>query len=203
MKKIVLVRHSKVDENYINKYNGHIDISLSKEGIANAKQLGLKLKNIEFDIVYSSDLKRAKETLNEFNINSKIIYSKDLREKSWGEDEGKSFDELISQGKSYIDFMQWINSLDGESVDSFVDRVKDYFFNTILETDAKNILVVTHSGVIKTLIHIINKISLEDAFATHLPYSSYIEITVQKKALKVCLVCKHPQEYQSRLNTQK
>jgi broad specificity phosphatase PhoE len=176
IKKIILVRHSLVDEKYINRYNGHIDISLSQNGIKEAKKLALKLNTFKFDKIYCSDLKRAKQTLNEFDLDIDVIYSKQLREKSWGVDEGKSFNELTKEGKKYIDFIQWIDSLDGEHVDEFIFRVKEYFFNTILKDSANTILVVTHSGVIKVLIHILKNISLEDAFSQSLPYSSYIEI---------------------------
>ena len=174
--KITLVRHSEVIKEYQGKYNGHIDISLSLKGINDAKELAQKLKDKEFDKVYCSDLLRAKETLNELNLDIKPIYTKELREKSWGEHEGKSFNEIQTEGIEYINFEQWISALDGEDFSLYKQRVQKYFYETIFKEDAKNILIVTHSGVIKTLLSITKDISLEEAFSTNLPYSSFITL---------------------------
>jgi len=173
---ITLVRHSKVIEEYQGKYNGHINISLSLEGKKDAKIVGEKLKNITFDRVFCSDLQRAKETLEAMSINADVLFSKELREKSWGKHEGKSFEEIENEGIKYKNFTQWIDALDGETTEAFTKRVKEYFYEVILKQNAQNVLVVTHSGVIKTVLSITRKISLEEAFAIPLPYSSCITL---------------------------
>jgi broad specificity phosphatase PhoE len=174
--KITLVRHSEVIKEYQGKYNGHIDISLSEKGKEDAKELAEKLQNIKFDKIYCSDLLRAKETLQAFYFTLKPTYTKDLREKSWGRYEGKSFDEIQAEGIEYKNFEQWISALDGEDFFTYKQRVQEYFYETIFKEDAQHILVVTHSGLIKTLLSIVKNISLEEAFAIDLPYSSYITL---------------------------
>ena len=174
--KITLVRHSEVIKEYQGKYNGHIDISLSQKGKEDAKELAKKLQNIKFDKIYCSDLLRARETLEAFDYTLTPIYTKELREKSWGRDEGKSFEEIQAEGIEYENFEQWISALDGEDFSTYKQRIQEYFYETIFKEDAQNILVVTHSGVIKTLLSITKNISLEEAFATNLPYSSYITL---------------------------
>ena len=174
--KITLVRHSEVIKEYQGKYNGHIDISLSLKGINDAKELAKKLQNIEFDKIYCSDLVRARETLAAFDYSLTPTYTKELREKSWGKHEGKSFKEIQAEGIEYINFEQWISALDGEDFSLYKQRVQKYFYETIFKEDAKNILIVTHSGVIKTLLSIAKYISLEEAFSTNLPYSSFITL---------------------------
>ncbi len=174
--KITLVRHAEVAEEYQGRYNGHIDISLSKKGKEDAKGLAKKLKHIAFDKVYCSDLLRAKETLSAFNVDKEIIYTERLREKSWGRHEGKSFHEIVESGIEYKNFEQWINALGGEDIENYTQRLKEYFYETILKQNVENILIVTHSGVIKTLLSIIKNISLEEAFSTELPYSSFITL---------------------------
>ena len=159
---------------YKGKYNGHIDIPLSQKGKEDARELAKELKNEKFDKIYCSDLLRARETLDAFDYNIKPAYSQELREKSWGIHEGKSFDEIQKMGIEYKNFEQWISSLDGESIQEFKDRVEDYFNKTVFKEDFENILIVTHAGVIKTLISIIKNISLNEAFFIKLPYASYI-----------------------------
>jgi len=178
--KITLVRHAEVIEEYIGKYNGHIDIGLSENGKNQAKKLGKKLKNMQFDKIYCSDLLRAKQTLELFELNQDVIYSDQLREKSWGKHEGKSFDEIIKEGIEYKNFEQWISDLDGEDITSYTNRIKNFFNNTIIEKNNINILIVTHSGVIKTLLSTINNTSLEESFGISLPYSSAITFHREK-----------------------
>ncbi len=185
--RVTLVRHAEVIEEYIGRYNGHLDIPLSTDGKSQAKELALKLKSRKFDKIYCSDLIRAKETLAQFEYRVEPIFSDKLREKSWGEHEGKSFEEIESEGVLYENFEQWIEALDGEDVENYIARVKKYFYETIFKDSEREILVVTHSGVIKTLISIVDNISLEKAFCTTLPYSALITLEVSSsKIVKIC-----------------
>ena len=174
--KLTLIRHAKVEESYIGKYNGHNDIGLSKEGLLQAKKLAKKVQEKRFDKVYCSDLTRAKETLKAFNLKSETIFTQEIREKSWGVHEGMSFEEIEETGIKYKNFNQWIEALDGERTREYRERIKKYFYEVIAKDEAKNILVVTHAGVIKMLLSIHNKLSLEEAFAIKLDYASFIEL---------------------------
>jgi len=178
---ITLVRHAEVLESYVGKYNGHIDIPLSEHGKAQAKELAKKFKHENFDAIYCSDLLRARQTLEPFITNTEVIFTSELREKSWGVHEGKSFGEIEASGIIYENFEQWINSLDGESIYLYSQRVKEYFSSTILQSQRENILVITHAGFIKVLLSHIKNISFEDTFTTKLPYAS--SILLQKDTL--------------------
>ena len=65
MYKLVLLRHGESKWNLENRFTGWTDVGLSKNGINEAKFSGkeLKDKGYEFDLAYSSVLKRAKDTL--------------------------------------------------------------------------------------------------------------------------------------------
>lgn len=173
---ITLLRHAEVEKEYQGKYNGHIDIPLSKDGEAQAKHVAAKLKNEPFDAVYCSDLLRAKQTLAAFDLDIPVIYTQRLREKSWGIHEGKSFEEIEATGIPYIDFEQWLEMLDGEDIFEYIKNVKNYFEEVIYKTDAQNILVVTHSGPIKTVISIQDNLSIEKAFGMEFPYGAHAKI---------------------------
>ena len=64
--KLVLVRHGESRWNLENKFTGWTDVELSERGISEAKEAGkaLKEKGYEFDLAYTSVLKRANETLD-------------------------------------------------------------------------------------------------------------------------------------------
>lgn len=174
------VRHSEVIEEYQGCYNGHIDIPLSEQGKEDAKVLAKKFSDIHFDKAFCSDLLRARQTIEAFQLNCEIVYTDKLREKSWGRHEGMSFEEIIKEGLEYRNFGQWIGALDGEPFESFALRVQNYFHEVLLKQEGENILVVTHAGVIKMLIALNEEISLEKAFAISLPYSGYVGYDVKK-----------------------
>ncbi len=173
--KLVLVRHCEVIEEFQGKYNGHIDIPLSKKGLLDAKALGEKLGSYNFDAVYCSDLLRCRETLHQFHLQIPPIYTDLLREKSWGKHEGMSFEEIALSGIQYTSFEKWIKQLDGESVENFTQRVQTFFFHTLKRQHFKTVLIVSHSGVIKSFLAMKNNISILDAFSLEVPYGSFLE----------------------------
>lgn len=63
---LVLVRHGESEWNKLNLFTGWTDVDLSETGIKEAKDGGVALKEsgIEFDVCYTSYLKRAIHTLN-------------------------------------------------------------------------------------------------------------------------------------------
>lgn len=177
---LTIIRHASVEEKYLGCYNGHIDIGLSQQGILDAKGLKKQINPNDYDAVYCSNLKRAIQTADALELKD-IIYTDALREKSWGEHEGKSFDEI---GIEYENFTQYIDALGGESVEDFVRRVKSFLYSVPPhkrwnKSSISNILIITHSGVIKTLLSFHENISLEDAFNKNIPYLSITRIKIE------------------------
>ena len=170
--KITLVRHGEVEEAFIGKYNGHNDIGLSRRGKKQMQELAHALKNERFDAVFSSDLRRARESIEPFGFNE-VIFDAALREKSWGEHEGLGFDEITSKGLLYESFSQWLDALGGESVMAYQERVSR-FFKKLCLCEYENVFVMTHAGVIRTLMGLHKGLSLEESFSLTLPYGSVV-----------------------------
>lgn len=100
MIKLVLVRHGQSIWNLENRFTGWTDVELSEKGVEEAKQAGrvLKEKGFEFDVAYTSVLKRAQDTLsyilkemNEENITIKSSWR--LNERHYGALQGLNKDE--------------------------------------------------------------------------------------------------------------
>lgn len=174
--KLLLVRHSEVIKEYQGKYNGHIDIPLSQKGLKDAKNLEKKIKSHNFDAVYCSDLLRCRQTLEQLSLPQQAIYTPVLREKSWGKHEGMSFDEIIASGIEYSEFSEWIKHLGGEELPRFIERVQTFFFKDLQEKHLETVLIITHAGVIKTLLGLQKNLTPEESFAIPLEYSSVTEI---------------------------
>ncbi len=62
---IYIVRHGQTDYNVKGKYAGRTDIPLNEKGIEQAHELHEILKEIKFDLVFSSPLQRTLKTLNQ------------------------------------------------------------------------------------------------------------------------------------------
>ena len=100
MIKLVLVRHGQSIWNLENRFTGWTDVELSENGIKEAKEAGivLKQKGFTFDIAFTSVLKRANDTLNyileELDLKDiPINYSYKLNERHYGALQGLNKDD--------------------------------------------------------------------------------------------------------------
>ena len=96
--KIILTRHGETVGNLKNILEGgRVQGKLSKLGFQQIKKLALRLKKEKFDFVYSSDLKRAKDTTLEimkYHSDIPIKFVKDVREQDLGDFTGKHHDSV-------------------------------------------------------------------------------------------------------------
>ena len=144
--KIYLVRHGQCDSNLNNIYN-YRDEDLNQNGIEQAKNLKEKIKNINYDIVYSSPLLRAKHTAEIININNKRIVIDDrLREREPGNLEGQSME--VTDRDEYWNFYTNIKYGTEERIPELLDRVKE-FLDDLKRQEYNSVLIVAHSGVSK------------------------------------------------------
>ena len=97
MTKLVLIRHGMTEWNRQGRYCGRKDISLSRQGKIQVRNLGKMLKTIEFDRIYCSDRKRALQTSRIIFNGRKIYKLKELREINFGILEGLTHDEIIKK----------------------------------------------------------------------------------------------------------
>ena len=66
MKQLVLIRHGESEWNRLNLFTGWTDVELTDKGLAEAHEAGRQLKaaGFDFDLAYTSYLKRAIHTLD-------------------------------------------------------------------------------------------------------------------------------------------
>ena len=95
MKKLILVRHGETTMNLQKLYYGFLDADLTEKGIEQVKSAREILKNMDYDEIYSSDLKRAYKTAEIINHKGlEIKVSKEIRELNFGIFEGYTYQEL-------------------------------------------------------------------------------------------------------------
>ena len=94
MKKLYFIRHGLSEANKAGVWSGQSETPLSEEGRKQAREAGKKAANLDIDLIVSSPLGRARETAEivakEINYPAeKILISDLLKERSWGDLEGK------------------------------------------------------------------------------------------------------------------
>jgi alpha-ribazole phosphatase/probable phosphoglycerate mutase len=152
MLRVYLLRHGETTYNADgNRYCGRTDIELTEKGMAQANLVNELLKDVHFDAVYSSPLKRAKITAA---IASGVDVHTDDRliEVDFGSWEGKTRKEFMAENESL-----WTNwSADpqisnaggnGESGAAIVERIDGFFKEMLQKHPDGTILVVAHNGV--------------------------------------------------------
>ncbi|MFS7001802.1 histidine phosphatase family protein [Carnobacterium maltaromaticum] len=178
MKKIYIIRHGESEFNEINKgqytlFCGQSDCALSKNGIKQAEEL--KYINTLFDFAYISDSIRTKKTFEHSTLKSKeIIFTKDLRERSLGEFEGKNVKTFFEDDKHK---KYWLSGEKGDFKHSFVnraplgenykdvcDRVEKVIKMIDQTPDNSKILIISHYIAIRCLLFKMGKIEKKYIF---------------------------------------
>ncbi len=141
---IYLVRHGQTDWNVLKKRQGHANIPLNEEGIKQANNLKEELKDIKFDYVFTSPLDRAFETAKIVSETNPIIDDR-LIERNNGKLEGLTADEIakLKEDSNYSDELY-----EAESINDLQKRAEDFIKDILDKYPNKNILIVTHVGLI-------------------------------------------------------
>ncbi len=156
-KYIYIIRHGETEYNKLQIMQGRsINIGLNETGKKQGDLFYKKYKNIPFDIVITSELKRSQETVQEFTEKIPHIVDERITEISWGANEGKPMDKSVTlRFKKMI--QEWSNgNLDysipgGETGKSLANRLQS-FVQDLRNREEKYILVCTHGRALKMLI---------------------------------------------------
>ena len=172
---LVLVRHGQSEWNLKNLFTGWKNPDLSEKGIQEAKNAGAQLRDLklQFDMVYTSALRRAQHTaeiiLEELDQTGlETVKDQALNERDYGDLTGMNKDEARAQfGEDQVHI--WRRSYDvpppgGESLKMTAERVLPYYRAEILPKvlDGKRILVAAHGNSLRSLIMDLEKLSPEE-----------------------------------------
>lgn len=165
--KIYIVRHGYTHWNSLGKLQGVTDTELHETGLEQAKTLGKRLESKDITKIYTSPLKRAFKTaeiINEY-IKVPIIKVENLMEMNFGVWQGLTFEDVKKVHTE--SFSYWNENMfetiipNGESYEIVSKRA----FKTIEEiakSNDKNVLVISHGSLIRTIFCKILNISIND-----------------------------------------
>lgn len=160
------------------RFIGQIDISLNDNGIKQAKRLQQELTCVKLSHIFCSDLQRSVKTAEIIAEKQKTIpiVIKNLREVSFGEWEGLSFDEVsLKKSKDFEARGKDIANHRPPGGESFFDlsqRVVEAYSKILAETTG-HILIAGHAGVNRVLLCNILEITLENLFRITQDYGCY------------------------------
>ena len=177
--KLVLVRHGLSVYNDQNRFTGWKDIDLNQQGRDEAKEAVNLLIDYKFDMAFTSDLIRAKNTLSIIleGIDQKdipVIENMALNERDYGDLIGQNKAEAAEKfGEEQVHI--WRRSFDtpppgGESLKDTANRVIPYLKNEImpLVSSGKNILVSAHGNSIRAIVMYLQNYSPEQILRTEI-----------------------------------
>jgi alpha-ribazole phosphatase len=151
---IYFIRHGETEENAKKTYYGGLDAGLSQKGINQCINARKYILNIEFQKVYISESCRTRQSAEILlkDVSEEFIIDKRLNELSFGDFEGKTYEEIIrlypEEEKQWRQNWKEFCPPGGESYREFYERVKD-FMVSLEALNEENILVITHGGVIR------------------------------------------------------
>ncbi len=202
MKNILLIRHGESEWNKLNLFTGFKNVELSDQGVQEANRAGQNFKslNLKFDIVFTSELKRAQNTakiilenleqFDELKLQNKIINNFNLNERDYGDLTGLNKKETADKfGEDQVH--KWRRGYsdqppNGESLEDVVNRVKIYFDRDMLPaintSENNNILIAAHGNSLRALLIVmkiyspdnINSVELSTGVPIHVLFENDI-----------------------------
>ena len=164
--RLCIVRHGETAWNAEHRVQGQLDVPLNAIGTAQALAAAKVLSREKFDVIYSSDLSRARQTAEPTAgfLSSKIIFDKDLRERHYGIFERLTYAEVkVRYPEDYARFEAHDPEYafrTGESLRDFSARCVSIISKIVEQNENRNILVFTHGGVLDKLYRFVTGLPL-------------------------------------------
>ena len=167
---LYIVRHGKTYWNNEKKIQGWADIELTEEGRQVACDSAEGMKDIHFDAVYSSPLKRAYETacILKGDREIPVVVDERIKEIGFGVLEGADFTKIrgdkTSKFTAFFDAPELYEAPEGgESIQEVCDRAEDFLKEIIAKhKDDERVMIVAHGAVNKAMLHYIRKNEIKD-----------------------------------------
>jgi probable phosphoglycerate mutase len=165
---VYLARHGQTDWNVEHRLQGGTDVPLNAVGRRQAAQLAERLRGIHLDAVYSSELKRSRETAVIVHGTAPLTAVAGLNERRLGKFEG-----LRTDGAGGIDASDYDrrsrdpeDTLDGgESLTQFFARVHTALAGILARHPSGTILIVGHGATNQMIARALLGLTPEEAHA--------------------------------------
>lgn len=168
---IYIIRHGRTLWNKEQRLQGSADIALSESGRAPAIESSRNMRDIHFDKIFSSPLKRAYETacILRGDRTLDIITDDRIRELDFGSYEGRTMEDLNSDPACTFRYFfdkpeQYVPPADGETLEHLCERAASFMREQIepLANSCERVLIVAHGAINKAMMTHVKKHSIAD-----------------------------------------
>ncbi len=184
---IYITRHGNTEHNKKSLVMGQIDSPLTNRGLDSPLEIAKLIKHISFDHIYSSDLGRAfitahiiAEKLNKVSILSR---AKELREINYGIYANRKKKEVEKECPEYKTNIAFIFP-EGESYLQVQKRVVAFIKELEKKHKEQTILLITHAGVIRSIITHYKKLNSEEYLKKNIPHEYIGKFVIDNDKLK-------------------
>lgn len=159
---------------------GQSDVALAPSFELEKQSVIKKIKDIHFTHVYSSPLKRCAHLALSFAGSKPLLYDNRLMELHFGDWENKPWSEIDQTPEAALWFADYVNTAcpGGESYSQLRNRVQDFLSEIAVLHSNTSVLIVTHGGVIRTILSVVKKITPELLFAQKIDYGHFCTIEI-------------------------
>ncbi len=157
--RVYLMRHGEVANGGEKRYNGHIDVDVTAEGIEQMHRLAGRLADKPISAVYASDLIRSVKGAEIIaqKLDQRVIKLRTLRERSLGAWEGLTAEEISARYP--IEFTSWRADLlkfrppgGGECLQDVRDRIIPEYERLVGLHRGEEIAMLLHGGVNRVIL---------------------------------------------------
>jgi probable phosphoglycerate mutase len=183
---VYLVRHGETAWNVERRFQGQLDVELSRRGLAQAEAVAewFAAQPVHFSAIYSSDLKRAVQTAQAIGNRLGLIpeLHRDLRELHAGEWQGLLASEIEARFPGQL--AEWSAQVDsfttpgGESIPKVQKRIHANYNRIVAHHPGDAIIIVSHGAALTALLAALHDWDLVETWHSRKARLSNTSVTV-------------------------
>lgn len=167
--KLYIIRHGETDWNKEKRLQGQSDTQLNEYGIQLARITGEALRDVHFDYIFSSPLKRAYKTAELIRGDRKldIVTDDRLKEISFGVNEGVRSEKITENFHYFFDAPdKYVPAHGGETYEELCTRSRDFIDKVIVPLSIKEpdstVLITAHGALNKSIMIYLNHLEIKN-----------------------------------------
>ena len=182
--RLLLIRHAQTEWNIERRFQGHGDSPITEEGQEQLQRLKSRLAGLEFDVVYSSDLRRTMETSKMLSGKQRVEEPR-LRERGVGILEGLNLEQIMAE---HAEAFRAFRSGDkdrqiegGESLQDALNRAWTFLEEMPEKHPGAELAAVSHAGLIRLICKQILGLALDAPNFFQIPNTSLTQLVFSPK----------------------
>lgn len=187
MTRLLIVRHGFSVTNKAKVFTGQMDVDLAPEGYCQAEAVCRYIaENFDVDAIYSSDLKRAVNTIQPLakRLGFEIHTEKGIRELDVGQWQGRAVDDVKKEAQEQLEIYRADPANHGcpggENYTDMCKRALPVFERIAKENDGRTVAVATHGGVIRIMTCVFRGLPLDEVKnIPHCPNASLMIVSYE------------------------